>query len=1676
MMRNQQRNPKRESQRRDIMKPTLRPRNLHFWLKDYEKEANAKFGDASVYVFTDAEPLYSEDNFVTYLRRKLNLRNNAALNGIDEDLRKLNQKQWFHKRSEYADQLVSMYNDMILHFSDESTNLIQSFEREYTRCSTNKDPKALLQLVKTSHTQDGRVASREEKEQKKDRLKAHRQWDSNNKVHGIHSHNQLFKDLLDDTREVGVEWTNADIVDMYLKSVDNSLIEADLARINVPGSTEMPTNLEDAQFWVIDANRRNKLIRDNRPGNAKRKAEPERVHVTDAAAPKAKSSDSYPECSFCKKNHLGGAQECAFLKQHIKDHPEEVTATLAKKVSYPSSKKPRTTGRGKGKGGRGHGRGHGSARGRRGKAGRGSGEKGSSSNSDSNTAMHATDAPNDTWGDFQREQVLNSLYHYEVTVFKSGKAKLNQKQQLLTYLYDNGATLNLFCNEDLLWNVEDVQPVRINGIGDVWVTRRGQSLFGPAYVLNTLPFNIIAEQEVMNNDHVKFDSRKSPHYFVNGIKWSRQVNGLITCTHEEACKMIANRLAADTHFTEEQHSTYVTQYVLALDALPDGTYYNAQQRRRAAAVQRIHQILNHPGDDVLSVLFDRGGIHGCPYTSRDVRVMRKIFGPCVACTKGKTVRATPGKVINQWVASAPGERLCMDIFFLSVVSRKGIVVSLPFLLVVDDYTEYVTIVWLSSRTTATVMRALKEIIKFYYAYDWQVKEICGDRDSIFVPLKTPLLEEKVELDIRGTDQKIPRADRMIRTIRDIFRTIKASLWYRLPQFLYPHFIEDTADVWNIRPNSRTIDRSPREIVQGKKLEYDQHIKTAVGTVGEFFVPPTKQQGTSKEDREVKKNEERTATGIVIKRNFDATGTLEIYNIDEGTRVNRCRVKLIRQPSTALKSKLHALAPAKVVVDEDMFLPVPKMTSSSKRSRQTNPTDAPLEAPAPPQVTTDDSEDRRGDNIIDASSPMVELQQDNTLLDNPSEPQSTDVENDDMPSVRSTDDSEDTAPIEVTEKAEQSTQSSDSNPDDTQTHCDTSTVTGVTEVTDHITPNTGSNSHNSTPDMNLSPNHVDVQQQDYPRRPGDRGLIRKANPQQQEHQKETAAPGRVRAQRSNAGKQPQRFAHLADITTDLDHTFQNYVYTAADNMTIAQAAAKYPDLHCKALNAELKQFHDMGVGRPIKQMPSGLKHHKILGCKGFFKDIFDLRTGVLKKLKFRIVPHGHLLDRNLYDPKEMTSPTVAMESIFSCINIAAKENRHGFTMDIPGAYLNAQLKDKHVVRFPRDLATAYIQLYPEYLSNLQSDGTLLMLIEKALYGLVESSALWYEEIKKFLENLDYKVHPSDLGVFQKKADNDTITICLWVDDFLGFSTCETLILELEKKVRERFGDARFDNGQILNYIGMTISQAKNGNINVKQEEYIKKIVAESGVTKSSASPNHADIMKRKTAKTVKPLKDQKRYLSLVMSAMYAAKRTRPEILPPVCILASRVNNPDTDDMKYLLRVYEYLNGNPHLGLRFNPDKIKLNYWIDASYNLHSDSRGHTGIVVTVGKQNAPIYVRSQKQKLNTRSSTEAELVATDEGVLHLLWLILIFDFLGYPQTPVRVFQDNMSTMRVCQTGHSKSGRLKHMVVRYHFIHCQQESKVITFEYVKSADMLADIMSKPVDPPTFARLKKRLLNEA
>jgi hypothetical protein len=97
----------------------------------------------------------------------------------------------------------------------------------------------------------------------------------------------------------------------------------------------------------------------------------------------------------------------------------------------------------------------------------------------------------------------------------------------------------------------------------------------------------------------------------------------------------------------------------------------------------------------------------------------------------------------------------------------------------------------------------------------------------------------------------------------------------------------------------------------------------------------------------------------------------------------------------------------------------------------------------------------------------------------------------------------------------------------------------------------------------------------------------------------------------------------------------------------------------------------------------------------------------------------------------------------------------------------------------------------------------------------------------------------------------------------------------------------------------------------------------------------------------------------------------------------VKGPDTDDYKKLGRVMKYLCGTTEMALALEADDNQLvKWWIDASFAAHPDMKGHTGGVMTLGK--GGVYGTSTRQKLVTKSSTEAELVGVSDVLQQVIW--------------------------------------------------------------------------------------------
>ena len=140
-------------------------------------------------------------------------------------------------------------------------------------------------------------------------------------------------------------------------------------------------------------------------------------------------------------------------------------------------------------------------------------------------------------------------------------------------------------------------------------------------------------------------------------------------------------------------------------------------------------------------------------------------------------------------------------------------------------------------------------------------------------------------------------------------------------------------------------------------------------------------------------------------------------------------------------------------------------------------------------------------------------------------------------------------------------------------------------------------------------------------------------------------------------------------------------------------------------------------------------------------------------------------------------------------------------------------------------------------------------------------------------------------------------------------------------------------------------------------------------------------------------------------------------------ARRVKQPDVDDWKKLARCIKYLCGSKELGLTLKVEQgkegILVKWWIDASFATHMDMRSHTGCTMSLGKGSP--YSQSRKQRINTKSLTEAEVVDIDDGMPLVIWTRNFLMAQGYTVTDNVVYQDNQSAILLKCNGRASSGR-------------------------------------------------------
>ena len=119
----------------------------------------------------------------------------------------------------------------------------------------------------------------------------------------------------------------------------------------------------------------------------------------------------------------------------------------------------------------------------------------------------------------------------------------------------------------------------------------------------------------------------------------------------------------------------------------------------------------------------------------------------------------------------------------------------------------------------------------------------------------------------------------------------------------------------------------------------------------------------------------------------------------------------------------------------------------------------------------------------------------------------------------------------------------------------------------------------------------------------------------------------------------------------------------------------------------------------------------------------------------------------------------------------------------------------------------------------------------------------------------------------------------------------------------------------------------------------------------------------------------------------------------------------------------------------------------------------------------IHGKASKQKMNTKSTTESEIVGVSEYIPYKIQMINILKGQGYDIDKKVLYQDNESAIRLIKNGrNSCTGNSRHISIRYFFVKDRVDKGEFTVEYCNTLAMLADYFTKPLQGELFRRLRR------
>ena len=425
---------------------------------------------------------------------------------------------------------------------------------------------------------------------------------------------------------------------------------------------------------------------------------------------------------------------------------------------------------------------------------------------------------------------------------------------------------------------------------------------------------------------------------------------------------------------------------------------------------------------------------------------------------------------------------------------------------------------------------------------------------------------------------------------------------------------------------------------------------------------------------------------------------------------------------------------------------------------------------------------------------------------------------------------------------------------------------------------------------------------------------------------------------------------------------------------------------------------------------------------------EKRTGAVKA---RACANGSL-QRSHIAKEEAAAPTVSSDAIFVQATIFAHEKRDVATCDIPGAFLQADNPDFVLMHLDGILAELMVQvdpkLYRKYITtNTKGKPVLYVELKKAVYGMMKSALLFYRKLVADLASLGFVINPYDPCVANKMVNGKQMTVCWHANDlFIGHEDPK-VISNFLNGLGDRYDTAdkklNVVRGPRHDYLGMNLDFSTSGEVKIDMKPYVTKVISSfpEKITGVQTTPASDHLFQVRPAHEARPLpEEQARALHHTTAQLLFLSRVRCDIQTTVAFLTTRVKRPDEDDWGKLKRVLRYLFSTQRLDLTLFADSLtKIEWYVDASHQIHDGCKGHTGSIITFGR--GATTSSSTKHKIPSKSSCESEIIGLYDKVGDVLWTRQFLEAQGYNIETNIVYQDNMSMLSLAKNGYVLSSK-------------------------------------------------------